>query len=323
MTDIDAVRERYRSFARQQAAGISPTFHDWALAAAGDSDLLTLIATLPTSKQQPNLVFAAARIHGAVPGDGDSLHDVLITRWADVQATVLLRSTQTNEAARCAAILLGLQNIPGRIALLEVGAAAGLCLVPDRYSYTFDDGSRLDPADGPSSLTIPIAVRDGLTPPTRMPEITWRAGLDLNPLDPADPHDRAWLEALVWPEQDDRRARLTVAAQVAAANGVRVQWGDLLTDLPALADSAPNDATLVVTHSATLAYLDEEQRHSAIAMFTGLPARRISFEARGVDPSTTVLEAPSTPRTLFVAALDTHPYAVADGHGTHLGPPVV
>ena len=47
---------------------------------------------------------------------------------------------------------------------------------------------------------------EGITPPTRLPEVVWRAGIDLNPLDAADPADVAWLEALIWPEQAHRRA---------------------------------------------------------------------------------------------------------------------
>ena len=54
-------------------------------------------------------------------------------------ATVMrTRGTQTNEAARCAALLPLLASFEGPLALIEVGAAAGLCLYPDRYSYDYD-----------------------------------------------------------------------------------------------------------------------------------------------------------------------------------------
>ena len=38
----------------------------------------------------------------------------------------------------------------------------------------------------------------GLTPPTALPRVGWRAGIDLNPLDVTSADDRAWLEALIW-----------------------------------------------------------------------------------------------------------------------------
>jgi hypothetical protein len=52
--------------------------------------------------------------------------------------------------------------------------------------------------------------------PAAPPRIVWRAGLDLNPLDAADPAEAAWLETLVWPEQSKRLVRLRAALKIAA-----------------------------------------------------------------------------------------------------------
>jgi hypothetical protein len=46
------------------------------------------------------------------------------------------RTTQTDEAGRCAVLLAGLAQ---PLALLEVGASAGLCLYPDRYAYRYGE----------------------------------------------------------------------------------------------------------------------------------------------------------------------------------------
>ena len=90
--------------------------------------------------------------------------------------------------------------------------------------------------------------------------MVWRAGIDLNPLDVRNPDDVAWLEALIWPEQDFRRERLRRAIAVAQADPPLLVAGDLNDRLPALAAQAPPDATLVVFHSAVMAYLDAGAR---------------------------------------------------------------
>ena len=71
-----------------------------------------------------------------------------------------------------------------------------------------------------------------------LPEVAWRGGIDLNPLDVTDPDAMRWLETLVWPEQDDRRERLRHAIDVARADPPRLVRGDLLDELPALVAEA-------------------------------------------------------------------------------------
>jgi hypothetical protein len=46
-------------------------------------------------------------------------------------------ATQTNEPGRCAVLLPVLAGLSEPLALLEVGAFAGLCLLPDFYAYDF------------------------------------------------------------------------------------------------------------------------------------------------------------------------------------------
>ena len=94
--------------------------------------------------------------------------------------------------------------------------------------------------------------------PSRMPQVVWRAGLDLNPLDVTDPEQSAWLETLVWPEQTERLAGLRGALRVAAAQKPRLVEGSLTGNaLRELCREAPANATLVVFHTAVLAYVTD------------------------------------------------------------------
>lgn len=310
-----AISSRYRRFAEVEAHGQSPCYEIWATGVAEDQEVLRLLSTLTVAQQQPNLVFAAARWCGAQPGSFAALRHVVLADWGRVRAVIQSRTTQTNEPGRCAVLLPILQQLTGPLALLEVGAAAGLCLYPDRYSYRYSNGVEVDPEQGPSRVVLPCSI-DGPVPlGRRMPQIVWRAGIDLNPLDPRDPDAMKWLETLVWPEQDDRRTRLRSAVQIAAEEPVRIERGDLNELLPALAAAAPADATLVIFHSAVLNYLhDRAERRRFASTALASAGHWISYEGRGVVDVDLPQSIP-TPDTLFVLSLNGQAQALGNGHG--------
>ncbi|WP_112700601.1 DUF2332 family protein, partial [Micromonospora noduli] len=220
--------ETYAEFGSREARGVSPTYERLSQAVARDDDLLTLLDGLPPAKRQPNLLFGVVRWLGGPVDDPAAFHDHVVTHWPAIETQMLTRATQTNEAGRCAVLLPVLAALPQPLALLEVGASAGLCLYPDRYAYRYGD-HRV----GSGELVLDCAA-DGLAPPARVPQVVWRAGLDLNPLDVTDSDDVSWLDALIWPEHAHRRARLRAAAAVAAADPPLLVRGDLVDDLPAL-----------------------------------------------------------------------------------------
>ncbi|GAA1061236.1 DUF2332 domain-containing protein [Agromyces bracchium] len=307
--------ERYRVFAEVEARGMSATYEAWAHGVAGDPETVALIDDLPPVKRQPNLVFSAARFHGAPTGPYGAFRDWLHAHWVEVQAMCLTHATQTNEAARCALHLPVLAGIDGPIALLEVGASAGLCLFPDRYSYAYTGHPRLDPAAGPSPVVLDCEARGPVPVPDRLPTVVWRAGIDLHPLDVRRPDDLAWLEALVWPEHDDRRERLRAAAGIVAADPPRIVAGDLAERLESLAEDAPDEATLVVFHAAVLAYVDGGARARFTELVGGLPGRWLSIEARSIVPGIELREDVPNDSTDFVMALDGVQVAWAQPHG--------
>ena len=135
--------EWYTTFAEVEARGQSAVYEEWALGVAGDPDIQELLLTMPLQKRQPNLIFATSRLLGAPVGPYRPFRDWLVENVAAVAAEAEHRMTQTNEARRCASLLPALALIDGPIALLEVGASAGLCLYPDRYSYSYDGGTVL------------------------------------------------------------------------------------------------------------------------------------------------------------------------------------
>ena len=101
--------------------------------------------------------------------------------------------------------------------------------------------------------------------PSRGLEITWRAGLDLHPIDTRDPEQVAWLQALVWPDEGNRLDLLHAAPEVARLDPPRVVRGDLRADLRTMVAQMPKDATRVVFHSAVISYLSSADERLALA----------------------------------------------------------
>ncbi|MGB2572065.1 DUF2332 domain-containing protein [Micromonospora citrea] len=301
----------YADFAAREAHGVSPTYERLALAVSRDHALLALLDPLPPAKRQPNLLFGVVRLLGGPVDDPVAFRDFTVSNWAAVAAECRSRATQTNEPGRCAVLLPVLAALPQPLALLEVGASAGLNLYPDRYAYRYGE-QRLGAGE-------PVLDCDltGTTPPARRPEVVWRAGLDLNPLDVTDPADVRWLDALIWPEHAYRRDRLRAAATVAAADPPSLVRGDLVDDVAALAARAPAGATLVVFHTSVLYQVPRARREAFTEVVRGLPGHWVANEAPDVLPCEGLPEPPDA-ALCNVLALDGRPLAWTRPHGQGL-----
>jgi hypothetical protein len=316
------MRDLYAEFAKREAHGVSPTYERLSLAISHDDELLARLATLPATKRQPNLLFGVIRFLGGPVDDPAAFHEFTLANWPAVEAELQSRTTQTNEAGRCAVVMPALAALPQPLALLEVGASAGLCLYPDRYSYRYTDPTtRSESAGSGSTLGEGAPVLEcaatGLVPPAVRPEVVWRAGLDLNPLDVTDPASVAWLEALIWPENTHRRERLRAAAAVAAADPPLLVRGDLVDDLPALAAQAPADATLVVFHTSVLFYVAPQRRMAFTDVVRELSGYWLANETADLLPHG---ELPSPPDDSLhnLLTLDGIPLAWSRPHGQAL-----
>lgn len=250
----------YRRFAEYEARGSSPRYDRLATAVADSAALLEWLSLLPNAKRQPNLLFASVRFLGGPTDSVEGFVEFVQSNSDPLAAMMNARTTQTNEVARCGAFLPLLSAFDGEIALIEIGASAGLCLFPDRYAYDFE-GSVL----GDSALVIPVDTAGTIAVPQQLPRVSWRVGLDLDPLDVADADDMAWLRACVWPEHVERRRRLDLAAAIVAADPPEIMRGDLRDNTLALIEAAPSGSLKVVFHSAVLPYVDEGSRRNFVA----------------------------------------------------------
>ncbi len=336
---VDETAETYRRWALVESCGLSPTYERLALAVADHRGVLALLQQVDRPRRQPNLLLGALRWHGVDVRDPEASLTWTLEHQGLVLDVLRSRRTQTNEAARCALLLPALAMLadrsPGPLAIVEVGASAGLCLLYDawRYRYEVDDEvgtgavHEVGPADSP--VTLGCAVSGPAPLPDAVPLITWRVGLDLHPVDPSDPDARRWLQALVWPEHVERAGRLGRALDVAAAAGPDVRGGDMVTGLGPLLEEARTSAealapgggpaTVVVTHTSAMIYLEPADRDRVRAVIASAGAHRLGGEHAGVLPDVDARTPdPSAIAGRLVVSLDDAPLALAHPHGAAL-----
>lgn len=317
------VREWYLAFAEFEAAGSSPIYERWAREVADSPEMMGRLDALPPSKRQPNLLFAAARFVGVPLDDPPRFVERATSSWRDVSAVMQERSTQTNEAARTGTILPIICEIDGPVALIEVGCSAGLCLYPDRYGISYDQRPPLV-ADSP--VAIDVVTSGPVLIPTRLPDVVARIGVDLNPIDARDPIDQAWLEALVWPEHQQRLERLRAAMSVVISDPPVMLRGNLIERIDEALSLVRADVTPVVFHSAVFNYIPPADRQQFARRLDPHPGVVwISNEGPGVvDGLTTDLRPPShaTSAAYFITGRDgTRAVGISDPHGSWISWP--
>lgn len=256
----------------------APTYKALSARLVEDEELTGILDALPTEQMQPQLFFAAVNHLGGIHADYDIFRSFVLDRLDRVLEIVRTRRTQTNEIGRCATLLPALGSLPQPLALIEVGASAGLNLLLDRYAYDYGGGRRL----GTSDVVIPCALRNDVPVPSQIPEVVWRRGIDLEPVDVNDPEAVAWLESCVFADHVDRRERLRAAIELARVDPPVVERGDLIDEIARVVAEAPKDATIAVFHSAVLNYLPPERRDRFAELMRELPVVWLSNEGPSV-----------------------------------------
>jgi hypothetical protein len=172
--------------------------------------------------------------------------------------TYLAHAPQTNEVARSAMLLGGFLmaahawRLP--LAVLEIGASAGLNLLFDRYRYDFGDWSW---GAQDARLTI-TADWTGSQPPAGKLIVADRLGCDRTPLDLRDDEARRRLRSYLWPDQKTRIERLDQAIATALADLPRVERADAADWVEAQLAQPRRERVTVIVHSIVWQYLGDE-----------------------------------------------------------------
>lgn len=278
----EALAAHFDEFARFECAApgigsgaLSPTYAVLSRHVAGNAALLALARECRVGQPIPNLLFAAVKyLLWEEPGDrlaelyaraarGEEpspdlplAFEAFCARHARaILDLVRKRSVQTNEVGRCAFLMPAFgvvaRHARRHLAIVDVGASAGLNLLWDRFDYRYSDGSEFGAGSSPVRIECVVCGRMPRIP-VPFPKVASRVGIDMHPLDLGDEDQYRWLQALVWPDRESRSARLAAARRIWLQHRPRVVSGDALTLLPLLIAETPRDAALCVIHTHVL-----------------------------------------------------------------------
>ena len=275
-----------------------------------DQELLAIAATIPPDKLPP-LLFAAAASFLVLERQPKPLRDwfprigerqpPLDPRFSqEYRAFCLdhrdrllelcaLHRYQMNEVGRCAGLLPALGaaiDDQREMILIDVGTGAGLALHMDRYRYVFrGPGSHVatvgDP-DSPVVIETELRGQPTVPLPSALPNIAERIGIDIEPLDLADPAVRAWLAACI-PQEIGAVTRFHNAVQIAIAHPARSVRGDACEVLPDVLAAIAEGAVVCVLDTYVHVFFGAEELLRFRALIDRAGARR-DLDWVSIDP---------------------------------------
>jgi hypothetical protein len=177
------------------------------------------------------------------------------------------RRVQTNVVGRCAYLMpsfgIVATHAEGRpLALIDVGASAGLNLNWDKYRYSYSNGREFGLSDATVRLESEVVGEKSPELPDRYPEVAIRVGIDMAPVDLANPDDLLWSRSLIWPEHPHRASVFDAAAAILTQSPPTLFSGDALDLLPGILETVPDDSAPCVFHCHTLNQFTPQARES-------------------------------------------------------------
>jgi hypothetical protein len=296
ISDIEQLGERFDRFAEEARTYAGPLYAALSREIARDPELLA-IARHVRRPPVPNVLFASvhfllaetpdhplAMFYGSLSehvrspaGAYPYFRDFVLANRARLIPLLETRITQTNEVSRCSYLMPAftvVHRARGRpLALVDVGCSAGLHLLWDRYFYDYGSVAVGNPA---AAVHIACELRGDVSPPLpqRFPDCAFRLGIDLHPIDLADPIERRWFESLIWPEHARRRRLARAAINELRRDPPRLVKGDATEVLSAQLDTVPAGTSLIVYNCAALCQGGVVEQNAVTSVLTACSSRR-------------------------------------------------
>lgn len=295
------LQEIFTRFAENECQNSSKLYEVLAKAIAEDKEMLAVASQIPYEQPVPNLFFAAVNYllkdsidplrqyypnYTKTPLPADeafrSFKDFVKTNQLQLAYLFATKLVQTNEVRRCAYLYPMLCEIFHKhqqpLALIEIGTSAGLQLGIDHYQFAYGDATVGNEA---SELILTSDNRGDSLPESihLSMQVATRIGMDLRTMNIQEDEDLQWLEALVWPEHEERRQLLKKAARITRELPIQLVDGDATKKLLRIAKNVPQEEMLVIFHTHVANQFTEEAKlnlmHSLIEISKGRPVYHI------------------------------------------------
>jgi hypothetical protein len=251
----------------------SPLYAELCRRVADDAELLELASEAPEGQPFTHLLFAAVHaivldgsggglsgyfpsVGGSANADPDTVF-VEFRRFCADQRTEIVslmkrRTVQFTMPGRAAFMLPALSyvaNLAGEpFSLIDIGCGAGLLTNFTEYAYDYGFGERI----GDRSKLVLSGFRWIGEPPhaliKKIPVVGSRVGIDLNPIDPRDPDEFRWIDALCPPDMVEERRSLRAAMELRGRSNIPVVRGDALKRVPPILATMKNPICVMATH---------------------------------------------------------------------------
>lgn len=273
LVDNEALSKTFLNFAEKECKGSSLLYEYLSIKVSRDAEILTICKNAGVGQPIPNLLFGAVHylllkgrehplkeFYPSIVSNPkpyrDSFkffRDFCFDYRKEIESILKTRLVQTNEVRRCAYLYPTFctiyEQVKKPLALIEIGTSAGLQLLWDKYSYSYEQNDLYGNMD--SKLNITAEIRGENTPILHLmpPPVSTRIGIDLNIIDLNNEDDKLWLKSLIWTEHKERLFMFEEAARYIKEAPVRLFDGDGISLLPEFVDDISKDSVICIFHT--------------------------------------------------------------------------
>ncbi|MGE8035596.1 DUF2332 domain-containing protein [Lysinibacillus sp. NPDC093692] len=266
------LRKQFRTFAKNECENSSPLYEHLANKIADDDELLKVAASIPQGQPVPNLLLAGVQyllssskddlVHfypslttapKAISGVYPVFKAFVLSHSDELKTLFQEKLVQTNEIRRCSYLYPMMTEIYEHhkkpLAFIEIGASAGLQLGMDQYNYCYNQQLHINNSNNDFILSSENQGQPLPTSISNAPVVCKRVGIDLNPIDIHNEEELQWLQALIWPEHQERRLLLNHALPILKELDLQLIKGDAIKLIKDISREIKEEAMLVVYHT--------------------------------------------------------------------------